>query len=80
MESLTPAEAAELAGVPAAQLVRWAWEDWDAYERRPSCTVGPRNVGTRHKPMWRRDDVLKWRARYAHGGLDTKSSAGAREA
>lgn len=64
MESLTPSEAAAHAGVPAAQLVRWAWEDWDVYARRPSGQVGPRNCGTRGKPRWREEDVLAWRAKY----------------
>ncbi len=65
MDSLTPAEAAALAGVPTAQLVRWAWEDWDVYQRRAAGQVGPRNCGTRSKPLYREADVTTWRARYA---------------
>ncbi len=65
MEALTPTEAAELAGVPVAQLIRWAWADWDVRERRALGLVGPRNWGTRMKPQWRRSDVVKWRAKYS---------------
>ncbi len=61
MDSLTPIEAAAHAGVPAAQLVRWAWEDWDVYARRPSGQVGPRNCGTRSRPLYREADVVAWR-------------------
>ncbi len=68
MDSLTPAEAAAIAGVPAAQLIRWAWEDWDVYQRRPSGQVGPRNCGTRAKPLYREADVLAWRRRYTTQG------------
>ena len=64
MDNLTPAEASEIAGVPVAQLVRWAWEDWDVYARRPSGQIGPRNCGTRSKPLYRREDVVAWRAKY----------------
>lgn len=64
MDSLTPPEAAAHAGVPAAQLVRWAWEDWDVVGKRASGQVGPRNCGTRHKPLYRVEDVVAWRAKY----------------
>ncbi len=68
VDSLTPAEAAAVAGVPAAQLVRWAWEDWDVYAKRASGQVGPRNCGTRSKPLWREADVVAWRRKYATQG------------
>lgn len=64
MDSLSPTEAAAHAGVPAAQLVRWAWEDWDVVGRRASGQVGPRNCGTRHRPLYREADVVAWRAKY----------------
>jgi len=64
METLTPSEACLIAGVPAAQLIRWAWEDWDVYTRKPRGLIGPKSAGTRHKPRWREQDVRAWRARY----------------
>ncbi len=69
METLTPTEAAELAGVPVAQLMRWAWDDWDVYEKRAMGLSGPKSTGTRGKPVWRRADVIKWRRKY-QGGTD----------
>jgi hypothetical protein len=50
---LTPAEASPIAGVPAVQLVRWAW-----------LRVGPRNSGTRHRPKYHADDLREWREAY----------------
>lgn len=61
MDNLSPAQAAELAGAPVAQLLRWAWDDWDRYSKKPYGKIGPRNVGTRHKPMFREADVIAWR-------------------
>lgn len=52
MAVLTVEQAAPIAGVPAAQLIRWA------YDR----SGGPRNIGTRHKPRYDEDDVREWRA------------------
>lgn len=49
METLTPTEAAHLAGAPAAQLHRWAW-----------LGTGPRNVGTKRKPLYLERDVREW--------------------
>lgn len=46
---LTPDAAAAIAGVPAYQLCAWA------YDR-----VGPKNVGTRHRPLYRAEDVRAW--------------------
>lgn len=66
MDNLSPQEAAHIAGAPVAQLLRWAWDDWDRYSKRPFGKIGPRNVGTRHKPMYREDDVIAWRK--AHEG------------
>ncbi len=51
---LTPEQAAELAGVPAHQLRAWAYDK-----------VGPRNLGSRHRPMYRAEDVTRWRAERA---------------
>lgn len=62
-DSLTPAQAAPLAGAPEQQLRRWAWEDWDTWERRPMGQVGPLNSGTRRKPAYREEDVVKWKAK-----------------
>ncbi len=64
MEMLTPAEASGLTGVPAVQLIRWAWEDWDIYTKRAAGKVGPKNSGTRGKPMYRPLDVVTWRRQY----------------
>ncbi len=61
MDNLSPQEAALIAGAPAAQLLRWAWDDWDRFAKRPFGKIGPRNVGTRHKPKFREDDVRAWR-------------------
>lgn len=57
MDTLTPTEAAHLAGAPAAQLARWAW-----------LGTGPRNVGTKRKPLYLAADVAKWRAKYENQG------------
>ncbi len=46
---LTPEQACELAGVPAHQLRAWAYDK-----------VGPRNLGSRHRPMYRAEDVEVW--------------------
>lgn len=64
MDTLTLAEASALGGVPQVQLRRWAWEDWDVYERRASGQVGPRNIGTRNKPLYLEQDVREWRGKY----------------
>lgn len=48
-DPLTPEAAADIAGVPAAQLRAWA------YDR-----VGPRNVGSRHRPLYRVEDIQGW--------------------
>lgn len=61
MDALTPTEAAGIAGVPAAQLARWAW-----------IGQGPRNIGTQRKPLYLEADVRKWRL--AH---EEKNGAGA---
>lgn len=47
--TLTPEEASPIAGVPVAQLKRWSWD-----------RVGPRNSGTRYKPLYEREDILEW--------------------
>jgi len=47
---LTPEQASEIVGVPAVQLVRWAY-----------LGQGPRNSGTKHKPMFDEDDLAEWK-------------------
>lgn len=64
METLSPAEASPIAGVPVAQLLRWA------YER-----VGPKNVGTKHKPRYREMDVKAWRASHTDSGKRLEAQA-----
>lgn len=53
MTILTPMQASEIAGVPAAQLIRWAY-----------LGQGPRNSGTKHKPAYHEDEVREWRHRH----------------
>lgn len=48
---LTPDQASIIAGVPAEQLRRWAWD-----------RVGPRNIGTRYTPKYSEEDVIAWRS------------------
>ncbi len=50
----TPTEAAEIVGVPAVQLLRWAYLD-----------QGPRNSGTKRKPMFAEEDLERWRKQHA---------------
>lgn len=47
----TPAEASEIVGVPAVQLERWAYLGQGN---------GPRNSGTKRKPMYDADDLKHW--------------------
>jgi hypothetical protein len=49
MTLLTPTQASEIVGVPAVQLQRWAY-----------LGQGPRNSGTKHKPMFDEDDLREW--------------------
>ena len=49
MSLLTPTQASEIVGVPAVQLCRWAY-----------LGQGPRNSGTKHKPMFDEDDLREW--------------------
>ncbi len=51
---LSPEEAAQIVGAPAAQLKRWAWD-----------RVGPKNSGTRYKPKYSEEDLREWLARKA---------------
>ncbi len=53
-DPLTPDDAAAVIGVPAYQLRTWA------YDR-----VGPVNVGTRWRPMYRERDLREWVERRA---------------
>lgn len=73
MDGLLPTEAAQLAGVPPAQLLRWAWEDWDSGQRKPMGLIGPRNTGTRSKPRYREADVVAWRAKYQGENRETSA-------
>jgi hypothetical protein len=50
MTLLTPTQASELVGVPAVQLCRWAY-----------LGQGPRNSGTKHKPMFDDHDLDVWK-------------------
>ena len=50
MTLLTPTQASEIVGVPAVQLCRWAY-----------LGQGPRNSGTKHKPMFDEDDLLSFK-------------------
>jgi hypothetical protein len=50
MTLLTPEQASEIVGVPAVQLQRWAY-----------LGQGPRNSGTKHKPMFDEEDLREWR-------------------
>jgi hypothetical protein len=52
---LTPEQASEIVGVPAVQLCRWAY-----------LGHGPRNSGTKHKPMFDEDDLREWKAKIEH--------------
>ena len=49
MTLLTPTQASEIVGVPVVQLCRWAY-----------LGQGPRNSGTKHKPMFNEDELIKW--------------------
>jgi hypothetical protein len=49
-DALTPEQASIIAGVPAEQLKRWAWD-----------RVGPRNIGTRYNPKYTEEDLKAWR-------------------
>ncbi len=49
MTLLTPTQASEIIGVPAVQLCRWAY-----------IGQGPRNSGTKHKPMFDEGDLTIW--------------------
>lgn len=64
MALLTPSEAAPIAGVPASQLERWAYLDWDAWSKKPRGKDGPRNCGTRFHPRYDEDDVREWRHKH----------------
>lgn len=48
---LTPEQASEIIGVPAVQLQRWAY-----------LGQGPRNSGTKHKPMFDEEDLQIWQS------------------
>jgi len=55
MTLLTPSQASEIVGVPVVQLCRWAY-----------IGQGPKNSGTKHKPMFDEDDLQEWRAKLIH--------------
>ncbi len=68
-DPLTPDDAAAVVGVPAYQLRTWAYDK-----------VGPVNVGTRWRPMYRERDLREWaRVRSgAHGEAGDADTAPAR--
>lgn len=47
---LTPEQSADLVGAPAVQLRRWAY-----------LGIGPRNSGTKHKPLYAEHDLTAYR-------------------
>lgn len=51
---LTPSQASPVVGVPVVQLLRWA-----------VLGQGPRNSGTKHKPMYAEEDLMAWKAEKA---------------
>ena len=55
MMLLNPQEASEIVGVPAVQLCRWAY-----------LGTGPKNSGTKRKPMFDEDDLMEWRRAKDH--------------
>lgn len=58
---LSPQDAAALAGVPAAQLLRWIAEQPRLRDGEAFRGPGIRYVGPRHRPRFRREDVEGWR-------------------
>lgn len=60
---LSPQDAAALAGVPAAQLLRWIAEQPRLRDGEAFRGPGIRYVGPRHRPRFRREDVEGWRDR-----------------
>lgn len=57
-ELLPPHLAAQIAGVPAVQLARWAY-----------LGQGPKNSGTKWKPLYAEEDLTAWRdAANSHSG------------
>lgn len=54
---LKPDEASLRIGVPVAQLLRWAW-----------IRQGPKNSGTRTKPLYDEGDLERWLAVRSHPG------------
>lgn len=49
---LTPLQSSLIAGVPVVQLLRWA-----------VLGQGPRNSGTKHKPLYTEDDLAVWKGK-----------------
>ena len=64
---LTPEQASQIIGVPAVQLRRWAYAEWDKVEWKPFGKIGPINVGTVHKPMFDEEELIRWRERFRVG-------------
>lgn len=62
---LRPSEAAKLVGVPENQLRRWAWEQ-----------VGPKNHGTKRKPMYEQGEMERWRNTKMSQSLSSSSETG----
>lgn len=49
---LTPTQSSEVIGVPVVQLLRWA-----------VLGQGPRNSGTKRKPLYTEEDLEAWKLR-----------------
>lgn len=49
---LTPEQSSREVGVPVVQLLRWA-----------VLGQGPRNTGTKHKPLYTEEDLVVWKER-----------------
>lgn len=49
---LTPTQSSEIVGVPVVQLLRWA-----------VLGQGPRNSGTKRKPLYTEEDLEAWKAK-----------------
>lgn len=51
---LTPTQSIEIIGVPVVQLLRWA-----------VLGQGPRNSGTKRKPLYTEEDLVAWKEKRA---------------
>lgn len=51
MSNLSPQEAAKIIGLPAQQLIIWAYDE-----------IGPQNSGTRLRPSYTAEHLKQWLA------------------